>query len=67
MASLLNKVKGKVILSYYDDQLLLELYPNWERESFKAYKQVVGGSGISCDAEELLLMNFRIEQMSLFN
>ncbi|MED2797390.1 DNA adenine methylase [Bacillus thuringiensis] len=67
LASLLNKAKGKVILSYYDDPLLLELYPNWEREKFKAYKQVVGGSGIGCEAEELLLMNFRIEQLSLFN
>lgn len=67
LASLLNKVNGKVILSYYDDQLLHELYPNWERETFKAHKQVVGGSGVACESEEILFMNFRTEQMSLFN
>lgn len=65
LASLLNN--AKVILSYYTDPLILDLYPKWEKETFKAYKQVVGGDGLGCSAEELLLTNFRTEQLSLFN
>ncbi|AKQ71750.1 MULTISPECIES: DNA adenine methylase [Bacillus] len=34
LARLLIQAKGKVVLSYYDDPLILELYPNWERETF---------------------------------
>lgn len=64
LAELLNNVKGKVVLFYYDDPLLLELYPGWKRETFKAYKQVVGGHGLGSEAEELLLMNF--QQLTLF-
>ncbi|MCF6449484.1 DNA adenine methylase [Bacillus sp. MMG021] len=33
LARLLNQVKGKVVLSYYDDPLILEIYPNWESET----------------------------------
>jgi DNA adenine methylase len=65
LAELLNNIKGKVILSYYDDPLLNELYPNWNRETFSSYKQVGGGSGSDVDAEELLLMNFE-NQLTLF-
>ncbi|ASZ05138.1 MULTISPECIES: DNA adenine methylase [Bacillus] len=67
LARLLNQVKGKVVLSYYDDPLILEIYPNWESETFSAYKQVVGGSGKSRGAEELLLFNYKITQLSLFD
>lgn len=66
LANLLNGVKGKVILSYYADPLLDELYQNWYRETFKAYKQVVGGDGLGTEAEELMLMNFDNGQLTLF-
>lgn len=56
LAEILNSIKGKVILSYYDDPLLLELYPNWSRETFQAARQVVNGNNNV--ATELLLMNF---------
>ncbi|GIN65658.1 MULTISPECIES: DNA adenine methylase [Bacillus subtilis group] len=67
LARLLIQAKGKVVLSYYDDPLILELYPNWEREIFSAYKQVVGGSGKGNWAEEMLLFNYKITQLSLFD
>lgn len=31
LANLLNNIKGKAIVSYYDNELLNELYPNWTR------------------------------------
>lgn len=64
LAELLNSVKGKVILSYYDDPLLLELYPEWSRETFQAVRQVVNGNNNT--AQELLLMNFDNNQLTLF-
>lgn len=64
LAKILNDVKGKVILSYYDDPLLRELYDNWNRETFQAARQVVNGNNNK--AEELLLMNFDNGQMTLF-
>ncbi|MGG1598498.1 DNA adenine methylase [Paenibacillus naphthalenovorans] len=67
LAELLNSIKGKAIISYYDDPLLDELYPNWNREYFDAYKQVVGGHGENCRAEELLLMNYDNGQLDLFS
>lgn len=67
LATLLNQVKGKVILSYYQDPLIDELYRNWETEKFKAYKQVVGGDGTGCEAEELLLFNYTNNQVSIFD
>jgi DNA adenine methylase len=66
LAKLLNNVQGKVVLSYYADPLLDELYPGWWRETFQAYKQVVGGDGLGAEAEELLLMNFDNGQLMLF-
>ncbi|MEC2074587.1 DNA adenine methylase [Metabacillus fastidiosus] len=42
LAEMLNNVKGKVIISYYDDQLIQKCYQGGEMESVKAYKQVVG-------------------------
>lgn len=65
LAEILNNIKGKAIVSYYDDPLLTELYPNWRRETFESYKQVVNGD--NCFAEELLLMNFDDGQMSIFD
>lgn len=60
LAEILNQIKGMAILSYYDDPLLLELYPNWTRETFQSARQVVNGSNNI--ATELLLMNFDIGQ-----
>lgn len=64
LADALNKVEGKVVLSYYDHPLLDELYPHWSREYFGAVRQVVNGSNNS--SEEMLLMNFEVKQLSLF-
>ncbi|TQS00069.1 DNA adenine methylase [Paenibacillus ottowii] len=66
LAAILNDVKGNVVLSYYADPLLDELYPNWNRDTFQAYKQVVGGDGLGTETEELLLMNFDNRQLTLF-
>jgi len=64
LAEILNKIQGKAILSYYDDPLLSELYPNWHRETYQVARQVVNGNNNK--AEELLLMNFDNGQMTLF-
>jgi len=66
LSRLLHNIKGKVVLSYYDDPLIEELYSDFTREPFDAHKQVVGGSGTDIDTEELLLMNFDNRQMTLF-
>ncbi|MGG0718704.1 DNA adenine methylase [Robertmurraya massiliosenegalensis] len=64
LSKLLHQVQGKVILSYYEHPLLDELYSNWNREKFKAVKQVVNGHNNT--SEEMLLMNYEIKQLSLF-
>ncbi|WP_264453497.1 DNA adenine methylase [Paenibacillus polymyxa] len=66
LSNLLHNVKGKVVLSYYDDPLIRELYPDFTRDPFDAHKQVVGGSGTDIDTEEMLLMNFDNRQLTLF-
>jgi len=66
LAKILNSVKGKVILSYYDHPLLAELYPGWHIESYTATKQMVNNG--SQKAQELLLMNYYNSlQLSLFD
>ncbi|GIO02983.1 DNA methyltransferase [Brevibacillus halotolerans] len=65
LADIMNTIQGKAIISYYDDPLLDELYPNWRRETFKSARQVVNGSNNI--AEELLLMNFDDGQMNIFD
>jgi DNA adenine methylase len=64
LADILNNIQGMAILSYYDDPLLDELYPNWNRETFAAARQVVNGNNNT--ATELLLMNFDNDQLTLF-
>lgn len=64
LAEILNNIKGKAIVSYYDDSLLEQLYTSWRRETFSAVRQVVNGA--NCKSEELLLMNFDL-QPSLFD
>lgn len=66
LSDLLHAVQGKVVLSYYDDQLVKELYPNFTRDPFDGHKQVVGGSGAEIDVEEMLPMNFDNRQLTLF-
>lgn len=63
---LLSQAEGKVILSYYVDPVVSELYQNWNIESHAAFKQAVGGQNMGGEAEELLIMNFETKQMSLF-
>lgn len=67
LAELLNQVQGKVMLSYYDDPILHEIYKGWRVEKHQTFKQVVGGQNLGADAEELLLMNFEIKQLSIFD
>lgn len=64
LAEILNGIQGKAVLSYYDDPLVDELYPNWRRETFQSARQVVNGKNNI--AEELLLMNFDSGQLTLF-
>src|SRR5690606_6635141 len=64
LAEMLNKVSGKVVLSYYDHPLVDELYHNWTRERFQAARQVVNGNNNT--AEEMVLMNFDNGQLTLF-
>lgn len=67
LAELLNNCKGKVIISYYPDPLLIELYKGWNIETHQTYKQVVGGENMVAPAEELLIMNYEIKQLSIFD
>lgn len=65
LSKLLNNIKGKALVSYYDHPLMVELYPNWKREYFSAVRQVVNGNNNS--SEEMLLMNYEKKQLSLFD
>lgn len=64
LADILHRIQGKAVLSYYSDPLVKELYSDWNKESFEAHKQVVGGGNNT--VEELLMMNFDNGQMTLF-
>lgn len=66
LARLLNNVKGKVILSYYEDPIIEEFYGHWNIERHGAFKQAVGGQNVGGQAEELLIMNYETRQLSLF-
>lgn len=66
LGRLLNSVKGKVILSYYDDPLISEVYGHWNIERHGAFKQAVGGQNVGGQAEELLIMNYETKQLTLF-
>ncbi|KHE73169.1 DNA adenine methylase [Halobacillus sp. BBL2006] len=64
LATLMNNIQGKAIISYYDHPLLDEYYSSWTKETYKAGRQVVNGNNNSAD--ELLFMNFEVDQLSLF-
>ncbi|MNB92488.1 DNA adenine methylase [compost metagenome] len=66
LAELLHNIQGKVVLSYYDDPLIKELYPDFNREPFEANRQVVGSAGLNRDTTEMLLMNYDNGQLTLF-
>lgn len=66
LGELLNSVQGKVILSYYDDPVIDEIYGHWNIERHGAFKQAVGGQNVGGQAEELLIMNFETKQLTLF-
>lgn len=67
LGELLNSVKGKVILSYYDDPIIDEIYGHWNIERHGAFKQAVGGQNVGGQAEELLIMNYETKQISIFD
>jgi DNA adenine methylase len=67
LAKLLHRAKAKIVLSYYEDPLINELYFDWHREGFETYKQVVNGNMQGGTAEELLFMNFSNGQISMFD
>lgn len=66
LAKLLDSARGKVIVSYYDDPIINELYGQWNIERHGAFKQAVGAQNVGGQAEELLIMNFETKQLSLF-
>lgn len=66
LGEMLNSVKGKVIVSYYDDPIIQEIYGHWNIERHGAFKQAVGGQNVGGQAEELLIMNYETKQLSLF-
>lgn len=66
LGEMLNSARGKVILSYYDDPIISEIYGRWNIERHSAFKQAVGGQNVGGQAEELLIMNFETNQLSLF-
>lgn len=66
LGELLNSARGKVIVSYYDDFIINEIYGHWNIERHGAFKQAVGGQNVGGPTEELLIMNFETKQLSLF-
>lgn len=66
LGEILNSTRGKVILSYYDDPIINEIYGHWNIERHSAFKQAVGGQNVGGEAEELLIMNYETRQLSLF-
>jgi DNA adenine methylase len=69
LAEILHRIKGKAIVSYYDCDLVKELYPGWRRVEIKTFKNSVKvEEGYERpEATELLLMNFEDEQMTIFD
>lgn len=65
LGEILNSIKGKAIVSYYEDPIINEIYGDWNIERHAAFKQVVGGHDV-IQSEELLIMNYETKQLSLF-
>lgn len=66
LGELLNSTRGKVMISYYDDPIINEIYGRWNIERHGAFKQAVGGQNVGGQAEELLIMNYETKQLTLF-
>src|SRR5690606_7299925 len=65
LAEMLNRIKRKAVVSYYDHPLHEGLYPGWRRATFQATRQVVNGHNDI--VTELVLMNFsEVKQLELF-
>lgn len=67
LAQMLKVIKGKALVSYYEDPLVDELYGEWHREYIDTYKfarpQDAGEERVK--ARELLLMNYASVQQTL--
>ncbi|MFB5189053.1 DNA adenine methylase [Alicyclobacillus fastidiosus] len=67
LAELLRGIKGQAIVSYYEDPLVNELYPEWHRGFVDTYKyalpQDAGEERVK--AREVLLMNYGAIQQTL--
>jgi Site-specific DNA methylase len=66
----LETIKGKVMLCYYPDSLIDELYSDWYRVEYKTASKIeVRGNGDKCPVRtELILMNYKpigIKQLSI--
>jgi DNA adenine methylase len=66
LGEMLNSIKGKAIVSYYEDPIIQEIYGHWNIERHGAFKQAAGGQNVGGQAEELLIMNYETTQLSLF-
>ena len=70
LAETLMRIKGKAIVSYYEDELINQLYQEWRKIEVGTKKMsvVIGkGEGIERPAAtELLYMNYSDNQMSIF-
>jgi DNA adenine methylase len=63
LSALLNDIKGKAVVSYYECQILDELYAGWQRDNRKFVKY----AGTEREfGNEVLLMNYKKNKMSLF-
>lgn len=60
LAELLNNIKGKAMVSYYDDPLLSQLYARWNRLEIDSYNysRMVKQGESKTNATELVLMNY---------
>lgn len=68
LAEILHSIKGKVMVSHYQNSLYDELYRGWcryEYESFKGSAKVVSGAA-KPKTQEVLYRNFAVKQKSLF-
>ncbi len=68
LANILNKIKGKAVISYYPHPKLQELYPNWYISQKTVPRRSLHYTKQNKTSIELLLTNFNTNQQSkLFN
>jgi DNA adenine methylase len=68
LATILNNIQGKAIVTYYECDLVNSLYKGWNRIEKDGYvgSSVVKKNGKRKTERELILTNFEEEQLSLF-